>query len=81
MEILTIDADARIPPLDVELKVRGEGREILAAVGRTAGKPNMQLEIRASIENNYGETVQASWKFRGLPTNVPTLPRGILPLV
>ncbi len=25
LEILTIDTDARIPPLDVELKVRGRG--------------------------------------------------------
>ena len=72
LEILAIDADARILPLDVELKVRGEGREILAAVGRAAGKPNLQLEIRASIKHNYGETVPASWKCRGLPMNIPT---------
>ena len=71
LEILTIDANARIPPLDVELKVRGEWREILAAVGKAAGKP-MQLEIRASIENNYGETGLASWKCRGKSMNIPT---------
>ena len=70
LEILKIDADARIPPLDVELKVRGY-EEILAAVGKAAGKP-MELEIRASIENNYGETGQASWKCRGKSMNIPT---------
>ena len=73
LEILTIDANARIPPLDVELKVRDEWREILAAVGRTVGKPNLRLEIRASINDNYGETVSASWKCRGRPMNIPTL--------
>ena len=70
LEILKIDADAHIPPLDVELKVRGY-EEILAAVGRAAGKP-MQLEIQASIENNYGETGQASWKCHGKSMNIPT---------
>ena len=72
LEILTIDANARIPPLDVELKVQGDGLEILKAVGKAAGKPNLQLEIRASIKHNYGETVPASWKCRGLPMNIPT---------
>ena len=56
------DANA-CSPLNFELKVRGY-EEILAAVGKAAGKP-MQLEIWASIENNYGETGQASWKCRG----------------
>ena len=70
LEILKIDADARIPPLDVELKVRGY-EEILAAVGKAAGKP-MQLEIQASIENNYGETVPASWKCHGKSMDIPT---------
>ena len=55
--------------LDFELKVRGY-EEILAAVGRAAGKP-MQLEIQASIEKNYGETGQASWKCRGKSIGIP----------
>ena len=71
LEILTIDANARCPLLNFELKVRGDGHEILEAVGKAAGKP-MQLEIRASIENNYGETGQASWKCRGKSMNIPT---------
>ena len=71
LEIFTINANAPAPPLDVELKVRGDVREMLAAYGRAAGKLNT-LEIQASIENNYGEMVQASWKCRGLPTNIPT---------
>ena len=72
LEILTIDANARCPLLNFELKVQGDGLEILKAVGKAAGKPNLQLEIRASIKHNYGETVPASWKCRGLPTNIPT---------
>ena len=73
LEILKIDANARCPLLNFEMKVRGY-EEILAAVGKAAGKP-MQLEIWASIENNYGETGQASWKCRGIPIeNIPTTP-------
>ena len=72
LEILTIDANARCPLLNFELKVQGDGLEILKAVGKAAGKPNLQLEIRASIKHNYGETVPASWKCRGLPMNIPT---------
>ena len=68
LEILKIGANACCPPLNFELKVRGEWREILAAVG----KPNLQLEIRASIKDNYGEMVPASWKCRGRPMNIPT---------
>ena len=68
LEIFTIDANARCPLLNFELKVRGDGHEILEAVG----KPNLQLEIRASIKHNYRETVPASWKCRGLPMNIPT---------
>ena len=70
LEILTIDANARPLP-DVELKVGSGWHEILAAVGKAAGKP-MQLEVRASIENNYGETGQASWKCRGKSRDIPT---------
>ena len=70
LEILKIDANARCPLLNFELKVRGY-EEILAAVGKAAGKP-MQLEIRASIENNYGETGQASWKCCGKSMDIPT---------
>ena len=70
------DANA-CPLLNFELKVRGY-EEILAAVGKAAGKAAgnpMQLEIWASIENNYGETGQASWKCRGIPIeDIPTTP-------
>ena len=66
LEILTINPNARTPALEVELKVLDDGREILEAVGRAGAKP-MQLEVRASIKNNYGEMVQASWKCRGKP--------------
>ena len=72
LEILTIDANARCPLLNFELKVRGDGHEILEAVGKAAGKPNLQLEIRASIKDNYGETVPASWKCRGRSRDIPT---------
>ena len=71
LEILKIDANA-CSLLNFELKVQGDGLEILKAVGKAAGKPNLQLEIRASIKHNYGETVPASWKCRGLPMNIPT---------
>ena len=65
LEILTINANAPIPRLDIELKMPGAERE-LASVN-----PNTPLKIRGSIRNNYGETVQAIWKFCGLPTNIP----------
>lgn len=71
LEILTFNANADIPPLNFELTLRGEWREMLAAVGKAAGKP-MRLEVRASIENNYGKSVYASWKCRGRSMNIPT---------
>ena len=49
LEILTINADALIGPLNVELKVRGDGREILEAVGKAAGKP-ITLKICAMLK-------------------------------
>ena len=70
LEIFRINPNARMDPLNVELQVWGDGREILAAIGKAAGKP-MCLEIRALIKNNYGGTVPASWKFRGKPMNIP----------
>ena len=56
LEILRANANALCPRLNFELKVQSDGREMLAAVGKAAGKP-MQLEIRASIKGNYGESV------------------------
>ena len=45
--------------LDVQLKVRGECPEI-----GPVGKMKKECEIRGALENDYGEIVQASWKFR-----------------
>ena len=61
------EVETGLAKMDVELKVRGEGREILAAVGRAAGKPNT-VEIHATY---YREAQQASWFFRGRPMNIP----------
>ena len=71
LEILRTNANALCPPLNFELKVQSDGREMLAAVGNAAGKPNLQLEIRASIKGNYGESVPASWKCRGVLEKMP----------
>ena len=70
LEILRANANALCPRLNFELKVQSDGREMLAAVGKAAGKP-MQLEIRASIKGNYGESVPASWKCRGVLKKIP----------
>ena len=80
LEIFTINPNAHFPALNVELKVRGAWREMFAAVGRGAGKPHTQLEIQASIRNDYGMMAQASWKCRGLLLNMPTPPMPVTAL-
>ena len=70
LEILKINSNAHFE-LNVELKARSDKPPGLHAA---FGKQNLQLEIQASIENNYGKTVRASWKFRGLVGKVSGLP-------
>lgn len=40
-------------------------------LGTTFRVQNTQLKIQASINDNYGALVQASWTFHGLQINVP----------
>ena len=68
-EFLRITPTAKVGLIDVQLKVRGEGREILAAVGEAQGAP---ILIEVSIQNNDGAVFRASWKCRGKSMNIPT---------
>ena len=66
------DVERNEKRLDVELKWRSIQPDALNVVAKTFGVRNTQLKIQASIEDNYGALVQASWTFRGLPRNIPT---------
>ncbi len=46
---------------DVELKVRGIDPDVISVFGN----PNTRLEVRGTLENEQGETVQARWVFVG----------------
>ena len=64
----TVDVETGLAKMAVELKGHDIQPAVQEAFARAAGKPNTQLKICATLEND----VQASWKFRGLLTNIPT---------
>jgi phage tail tube protein FII len=47
--------------IDVELKVRGIDSDVKSVLVN----PNTRLEVRGTLENDQGETVQARWSFVG----------------
>ena len=69
-----VDIEMGLQKLDVELKVRGIQPEVQRAFGSDAGNPTTRLEVRAALENNAAETIQASWNFVGLAKMLTTDP-------
>ena len=80
LELLLIDANVDTPNLDVSLKIRGDKREILNALRRPLGNRRLELEIRAAVENNYGESVNAKWKCVGTIGDVSEMLTGTISL-
>ena len=80
LELLLVDANVDTPDLDVSLEIRGDKREILNALHRPPGNRRLELEIRAAVENDYGESVNAKWKCVGTIGDVSEMRMGTIGL-